>query len=52
MRADWTKRDDNITQFLRMNGAVGVPVYFIWKDGQLHNLGETVSLSKIEKYFL
>jgi thiol:disulfide interchange protein DsbD len=52
MRADWTKRDDNITEFLRMHGAVGVPVYFIYKDGQLHNLGETVSLSKIEKYFL
>ncbi|MFL5785847.1 MAG: protein-disulfide reductase DsbD family protein [Bacteriovoracaceae bacterium] len=52
MRADWTKRDDNITEFLRMNGAVGVPVYFIYKDGKLHNLGETVSLSKIEKYFL
>lgn len=52
MRADWTKRDDRITEFLRKNGAVGVPVYFVFKDGKLHNLGETVSLSKIEKHFL
>ncbi len=50
MRADWTRRDDNITQFLRMNGAVGVPAYFVYKDGKLHKLGETVSLSKVEKY--
>lgn len=50
MRADWTKRDDDITRFLRRNGAVGVPAYFIQKrDGKLIALGETISLSKIEK---
>lgn len=52
MRADWTKRDDNITQFLRMNGAVGVPFYVMKVNGKLIPLGETVSLSKIEKYLL
>lgn len=52
MRADWTKRDDNITQFLRMNGAVGVPFYLMKVNGKLIPLGETVSLSKIEKYLL
>ena len=52
MRADWTRRDDNITEFLRMNGAVGVPFYLIIKDGKAISLGETVSLSKIEKHLL
>ena len=52
MRADWTRRDDNITEFLRMNGAVGVPFYLIMKDGKPISLGETVSLSKIEKHLL
>jgi thiol:disulfide interchange protein DsbD len=50
MRADWTKRDDNITQFLRMNGAVGVPFYIMKINGKLIPLGETVSLSKIEGF--
>lgn len=52
MRADWTKRDDRITEFLRMNGAVGVPFYLMKVNGKLIPLGETVSLSKIEKYLL
>ncbi len=52
MRADWTRRDDSITQFLRMNGAVGVPFYLMIKDGKAISLGETVSLSKIEKHLL
>jgi thiol:disulfide interchange protein len=49
MRADWTKRDDNITQFLKRYDVVGVPAYFIQKkDGTIVSLGETVSLGKIE----
>jgi thiol:disulfide interchange protein DsbD len=52
MRADWTKRDDNITEFLRMHGAVGVPFYILRKDGKNIELGETISLSKIEKHLL
>ena len=50
MRADWTKRDDNITQYLKRYGAVGVPAYFVQKtNGEIVFLGETISLSKIEK---
>ncbi len=49
MRADWTKRDDNITQFLNAHNAAGVPAYFIQKkDGTVVSLGETVSTSKVE----
>lgn len=52
MRADWTKRDDRITQFLLKNGAVGVPFYLLKKDGKIFALGETVTLSKIEEHLL
>jgi len=49
LRADWTKRDDHITQFLRRHDVVGVPAYFVQKkDGTIIYLGETISLSKIE----
>ena len=52
LRADWTKRDDNITHYLKRYGAVGVPAYFIQKaDGEIVFLGETISLGKIEKAF-
>ena len=48
---DWTKRDEVIGSFLRKNGLVGVPAYFIQKkDGTLVNLGETVSISRIKEY--
>ncbi|HXH74811.1 MAG TPA: thioredoxin family protein [Bacteriovoracaceae bacterium] len=51
LRADWTRRDDNITQFLRGHNAVGVPAYFIQQpDGKIISLGETISISKIEGY--
>ncbi len=47
---DWTKRDEVIASFLRDNGLVGVPAYFIQKkDGSLINLGETISIGKIKK---
>lgn len=49
--ADWTKRDEKIGQWLKDHGKVGVPAYFILdRDGKLHNLGETISISKIKKY--
>lgn len=48
---DWTKRDEVIGSFLRKNGLVGVPAYFIQKkDGTLVNLGETVTLKRIQEY--
>lgn len=51
MRADWTKRDDNITQFLKKHGSVGVPAYFIQRtDGKIISLGETISIGKIESH--
>jgi thiol:disulfide interchange protein len=51
LRADWTKRDDNITQFLKRYDVVGVPAYFVQRpDGEIVALGETISLSKIEKH--
>ena len=47
--ADWTKYDPVIGAFLKKNGLVGVPAYFIQKpDGTLINLGETITLGKIE----
>lgn len=50
LRADWTKRDDNITQYLKRYGAVGVPAYFVQKsNGEVVFLGETISIGKIEK---
>lgn len=48
---DWTKRDEVIGSFLRANGLVGVPAYFIQKkDGTLVNLGETVTIDRIKEY--
>lgn len=49
VRADWTRRDDNITKFLQNYKIVGVPAYFIQKpDGTIIPLGETISIKKIE----
>ncbi len=48
---DWTKRDEIIGSFLRRNGMVGVPAYFIQKkDGSLVNLGETISIARIKEH--
>jgi thiol:disulfide interchange protein len=50
LRADWTKRDDNITHFLRKFKIVGVPAYFIQKrNGDIISLGETISVQEIEE---
>lgn len=48
LEGDWTKRDDEITKFLKSYNLVGVPAYFIVKkDGTVISLGETISLNKI-----
>jgi thiol:disulfide interchange protein DsbD len=53
MRADWTRRDNNITQFLKRFNIFGVPAYFIQKpDGSVVSLGETITLHKIEKHIV
>jgi thiol:disulfide interchange protein len=46
---DWTQYDASIGEFLKKNGHVGVPAYFIQKpDGTLIKLGETITLGKIK----
>lgn len=48
--ADWTKRDDYITDFLNKYKIVGVPAYFLQKpDGEIIHLGETISIGKIKE---
>jgi thiol:disulfide interchange protein len=48
---DWTKRDEVIGSFLRKNGLVGVPAYFVQKkDGTLVNLGETITIGRIREH--
>ncbi|MBL7666241.1 MAG: thioredoxin family protein [Bacteriovoracaceae bacterium] len=50
MQADWTKRDDNITQFLNKHKLAGVPAYFLkTADGNVFFLGETISIAKIQE---
>lgn len=50
VRADWTQRDDIIAKFLEGQGVVGIPAYFLQRpDGSLIYLGETISISKVEK---
>lgn len=47
---DWTRRDDNITKFLRSYDIVGVPAYFIQTpSGEVISLGEVISVDKIKK---
>ncbi len=50
-RADWTQRDEKITQFLAKHNRVGVPVYFLIKDGKVNMLGETITLGKLQSFF-
>ena len=48
--ADWTKRDDYITDFLQRYNVVGVPAYFLQSpSGKVIHLGETISISKIRE---
>lgn len=45
---DWTKRDDNITKWLRQYEVVGVPAYFLQTpEGRIIHLGEVISLDKL-----
>ena len=47
--ADWTKRDELIGNWLLSQGLAGVPAYFVINQKkEIINLGETLSLSKIE----
>ena len=48
---DLTNRDPQIENWLREQGVVGVPAYFIQKeDGTLIKLGETISIGEIERF--
>lgn len=50
--ADWTKRDEAIGVWLKSNGKVGIPAYFILtKEGAIIDLGETISMDEIKKAF-
>lgn len=49
LEGDWTKRDEEITTFLRSHNIVGVPAYFIkMPDGEIISLGETITINKIK----
>ena len=48
--ADWTRYDPVIGDWLKGQGYVGVPAYFIQRaDGTLVKLGETITISKIKE---
>ncbi|MBT3586126.1 MAG: hypothetical protein HN509_14565 [Halobacteriovoraceae bacterium] len=49
--ADWTKRDATIGNYLKSQGLVGVPAYFIiTRNGETISLGETISIKEIESH--
>ena len=46
---DWTKRDPIIGKWLKENGHVGVPAYFVINSkGELIKLGETITIKEIK----
>ena len=48
MRADWTNRDDSITQFLQDHGRYGIPFYLLYKPGgETHLFGELITKNEI-----
>ena len=47
--ADWTRRDPVIEKWLRSQGFVGVPAYFVIRDGEIVSLGETITLGEIRQ---
>ena len=50
LKGDWTKRDPQISDFLKENGFVGVPAYFLQSpEGKLIPLGEMVTYQKIHQ---
>ncbi|EQC52371.1 thioredoxin family protein, partial [Bacteriovorax sp. DB6_IX] len=47
---DWTKRDPIIGKWLKSQGFVGVPAYFVIdSQGQLIKLGETITLGELKR---
>lgn len=49
LKADWTKRDPEIGDWLEQNNLFGIPAYFfIDAEGKKHYLGETISTGEIE----
>ena len=49
-RADWTDRNESISNFLSKNNIFGIPAYFLkTPKGELLFLGETISIGKIKK---
>lgn len=47
---DWTRRDPEIGEWLKTQGFVGVPAYFlINKNGELIKLGETITINELKK---
>ena len=49
--ADFTRPNKLISGFLRKNGLVGIPAYFIQKsDGTLINLRETITMGRLRKH--
>ena len=47
---DWTDGNPEMTKWLQENDMAGVPAYFVIdSDGNLHNLGETISIDKVKQ---
>lgn len=49
VRADWTNRDDSITNFLSSYQIFGIPAYFLVKDGKIKFLGETITTNSLRE---
>jgi thiol:disulfide interchange protein DsbD len=49
LQADWTKKDEEITQWLSAKNIAGVPAYFLIHNGKIIHLGETISIQKIKE---
>lgn len=48
MRADWTNRDDAITQFIQDHGRYGIPFYLLYMPGgETHLFGEIITKSEV-----
>ena len=53
LKADWTRRDPVIGEWLQQQNVAGIPAYFIQTPkGEVINLGETISLEEIESYII
>ncbi|MBF0313668.1 MAG: thioredoxin family protein [Oligoflexia bacterium] len=48
VKADWTRKDPEISKWLAKAGYAGVPAYFVInKKGQLVNLGEMITVKRV-----